>query len=103
MYNRYIPDWEGQAAQGPEFRRAAPGGRPGRPPSRPAGLSGLAALLSREGLGGLLRSLGWERLDGGDLLLLLILLLILTEGEDLEPAAALGLVVLMVLMDGGDG
>lgn len=104
MYNRYIPDWEGQPSygSGPEPRRASAGRGGSPPPFRSGGLTDLWSLLSRDGLGKLLRPLGLDELDGGDLLLLLILILILTEGEDLEPAIALGLVVLMVVLDGRD-
>ena len=104
MYNRYIPDWESQPSYrpGPERGHASAGRGGSPPPFRLGGLSDLWPMLSREGLGKLLRPLGLEELDGGDLLLLLILILILTEGEDLEPAIALGLVVLMVVLDGKD-
>ena len=48
-------------------------------------------------LTGLLKSLGLEELDRGDILLLLILLLLLTDGDDLEPVITLGLLLLFSL------
>ena len=51
------------------------------------------------GLSGLLRSIGLEDIDSGDVLLLLIILYLLVEGDDLELVIALGLVLLMGLGD----
>ena len=54
-------------------------------------------------LTGLLKGLGLEDLDRGDILLLLILLLLLTDGDDLEPVITLGLLLLFSLGGREDG
>ena len=123
MYNRYIPNgasYTRVTVDGPEGpgtgtsqpkgqqRTGRSGGegprhtgrRPG--PGGPAGFS-LPSFLTGEGgsggLGGLLKALKLEDLDSGDLLLLLIVLLLLWEGDDLELVIALGLVLILGLVD----
>lgn len=44
---------------------------------------------------GILRMLGMEKIDSGDILLLLILLFLAREGEDMEVLITLGLALLM--------
>lgn len=46
-------------------------------------------------LAGILRKLGLEQIDSGDILLLLILLFLAREGDDLELLITLGLALLM--------
>ena len=118
MYNRYIPAEEEyvlvEDPPAPENPLPPPKSRPfspGQEPSSPGGFfslprfpkgrdlaSGLSALLGRKeggGISGLLRSLGLEDIDAGDVLLLLIILYLLVEGDDLELVIALGLTLLM--------
>ena len=102
MYNRYIPRAGGyeRVAVEEERDRNSESRQDRRPPPAggPAG-GGHGAWLT-----GLLKSLGLEELDRGDILLLLILLLLLTDGDDLEPVITLGLLLLFGLggRDHGD-
>ena len=95
MYNRYIPGAGGYTrvteGETPPHRDFA-GGEHRQPPPNGAAESG-----RQGGLTGLLRSLGLEDLDRGDILLLLILFLILTDSDDLDPVITLGLLLLFSL------
>ena len=97
MYNRYIPRSGGyervRAEDVQDWRDSGEHRQDRRPPpaGEPAG-GGHGAWLT-----GLLKSLGLEKLDRGDILLLLILLLLLTDGDDLEPVITLGLLLLFSL------
>ena len=95
MYNRYIPRAGGyeRVAVEEEQDRNSESRQDRRPPPAggPAG-GGHGAWLT-----GLLKSLGLEELDRGDIFLLLILLLLLTDGDDLEPVITLGLLLLFGL------
>ena len=87
MYNRYIPrsgGYERVAVEESQDRYSGSEHHQDRRPP-PAWLTGL------------LKSLGLEELDRGDILLLLILLLLLTDGDDLEPVITLGLLLLFGL------
>ena len=96
MYNRYIP---GDAA----YDRVDPQPpRPQRPPSVPFLQKG-KELPWRGALSGLMQALHPEEVDSGDILLAILLLYLLIEGEDLEPAIAVGLVLLMGLGGRGKG
>lgn len=98
MYNRYIPRSGGYdrvpMEDAPPRRETGDFRRDRRPP--PAG--GAAGGGQGSWLTGLLKGLGLEELDRGDILLLLILLL-LTDGDDLEPVITLGLLLLFGLGD----
>ncbi len=110
MYNRYIPE---DMSYTPVEEKTPPPQRPhgpeqGNGPRRSAfrlpdflsGKEGLSGLLgSREGggLSGLLKTFHLDQLDSGDILLLLIVLYLLVEGDDMELAVALGLVLFMRL------
>lgn len=97
MYNRYIPRSGGYdrvpMEDTPPRREEGGFRRDRRPP--PAG--GAAGGGQGSWLTGLLKGLGLEELDRGDILLLLILLLLLTDGDDLEPVITLGLLLLFGL------
>lgn len=127
MYNRYIPadtdffpvgeeppvppepvretpdrEGEGQSRrQGP--LPASAGAGPLKLPGFLGGgelSGGLTSLLKKRDRGGfssLLKSIGLENIDAGDVLLLLIILYLLVEGDDLELVIALGLVLIMGL------
>lgn len=108
MYNRYIPEDMSYTPVGetlpPPERPAGPGNGPCQAPFRLpdflSGKEGLSRLLGgREGggLAGLLKTLRLDQLDSGDILLLLIVLYLLVEGDDMELAIALGLVLFMGL------
>ena len=107
MYNRYIPqdasydrvEHRPEAISRPEN---SPQGRL-HLPLLPGGKDGLSALLSGKSLSGLAKSIRLDGVDSGDVLLALILLYLLIEGEDLEPAFAIGLVLLMGLGDRDKG
>lgn len=103
MYNRYIPRSGGYdrvpMEDAPPRREAGDFRRDRRPP--PAG--GAADGGQGRWLTGLLKGLGLEDLDRGDILLLLILLLLLTDGDDLEPVITLGLLLLFSLGGREDG
>lgn len=93
MYNRYIPSAGGYtrvSQEEPPFRAEEP---PRRTEKRPPEGGGTADRW----LSGLLKGLGLEDLDRGDILLLLILLLLLTDGDELEPVITLGLLLLFSL------
>lgn len=95
MYNRYIPGADG-------YTRVVEGETPPRrPPFREAAgqvsESGSKSGRQPGGISGLLRSLGLDELDRGDILLLLILFLILTDSDDLDPVITLGLLLLFSL------
>lgn len=100
MYNRYIPeDMSYAPVDRPSFRPEPPRSRPeDRPRQMPFRLPNF---LSGEegGLSNLLKGFHLDRIDSGDILLLLIALYLLVEGDDLELALALGLTVLMGLME----
>lgn len=106
MYNRYIPDDEGQAWVRTETEHAS--GPVPRQETRSnsalsalfSGREGLSSLFSGRdgaGLSGLLKALHLEDIDSGDVLLLLIMLYLLIEGDELELVIALGLVLIMGL------
>ena len=84
MYNRYIP---GSASYAPIPEEEAPPAAP-RPEGRRA--KGAAG-----GLTALLKGLGAEGMDTGDVLLLLIVLLLALEGDDWETVLILGLLLLL--------
>lgn len=95
MYNRYIPRAGGYERVTVEEDRNRDGER--RQDRRPPPTGGPAGGGHGAWLTGLLKSLGLEELDRGDILLLLILLLLLTDGDDLEPVITLGLLLLFSL------
>ena len=112
MYNRYIPNgavYTRVAMDDDEPRRPKRDTPPPRhefqeraqSPSKPHPNQSPSGLLdgAQSSLKSLISSLGLEKLDSGDLLLLLILLLLLKEGDDLEMIIALGLTLLMGLGD----
>ena len=103
MYNRYIPRAGGYERvpmeDAPPRQDRGEAHQDRRPP--PAG--GPAGGGSGSWLSGFLKGLGLGELDRGDILLLLILLLILTDGDDLEPAITLGLLLLFGLGGREDG
>ena len=88
MYNAYIP--------GPRPYEKIPEEVP--PGSDTASSSLLGSKLG--GLSGLLKKLGLDRLDTGDLLLLLLLFLLLREGDQWDPLLLLALAFLF-LSDNG--
>jgi len=110
VYNRYIPEDvhftpveektpPSQRSRGPE-QGNGPRRSSFRLPDFLSGKEGLSGLLGgREGggLSGLLKTLHLDQLDSGDILLLLIVLYLLVEGDDMELAIALGLVLFMGL------
>lgn len=123
MYNRYIPEGASYTPVEREPRQSPPVKEPSRPgprPQRPAGSSGGQgrpkpgrqplfrpggfripfSLAGGDGLSALLKAVHLDGMDSGDLLLLLILLYLMTEGDDLEPVIALGLVLAMGFFDG---
>lgn len=95
MYNRYIPHAGGYERVTVEEDRDRGGEH--RQDRRPPPTGGPAGGGHGAWLTGLLKSLGLEELDRGDILLLLILLLLLTDGDDLEPVITLGLLLLFSL------
>lgn len=95
MYNRYIRRAGGYERVTVEEDRDRGGER--RQDRRPPPTGGPAGGGHGAWLTGLLKSLGLEDLDRGDILLLLILLLLLTDGDDLEPVITLGLLLLFSL------
>ncbi len=97
MYNPYIerPPMQEEAwtePVGPRQSRA-----------RPGPLDGIFDLFRQEqkdaGIAGILKKLGLEQVDTGDILLLLILLLLVLEGDDTEMVITLALALLMGLGD----
>ena len=84
MYNRYIP---GSASCGPMPEGEAP------PAARRPG--GRRAKGAAGGLTALLKGLGAEGMDTGDVLLLLIVLFLALEGDDWETVLILGLLLLL--------
>lgn len=78
MYNRYIPN-------NIPFTRVDP----------PVYGSSHAKKEDAGTLTGILRLLGLEQIDSGDVLLLLILLFLAREGDDLEILITLGLALLL--------
>lgn len=97
MYNRYIPragGYERISMEDTPPRQAEEDFRQDRRPPPAGGPEGGG---HGSWLTGLLKGLGLEDLDRGDILLLLILLLLLTDGDDLEPVITLGLLLLFSL------
>jgi len=109
VYNRYIPQ---DVLYTPVEEKTPPPRRPRGPEqgngprqsfrlpdflSGKEGLSGLFGNREGGGLSGLLKTLHLDQLDSGDILLLLIVLYLLVEGDDMELAVALGLVLFMGL------
>ena len=99
MYNPYIERPKPSGDKGGE-----PAG-PNRSRTGPGPLGGLFRLFGQEqkdaGMTGILKTLGLEQVDTGDILLLLILLLLVTEGDDMEMVVTLALMLLMGLGDKG--
>ena len=97
MYNRYIPRSGGYdrvpMEDAPPRRETGDFRRDRRPP--PAG--GAAGGGQGSWLTGLLKGLGLEELDRGDILLLLILIYLFRESDDEEWLIILALVLLMGL------
>lgn len=102
MYNRYIPEDASYVPAGRQDRSERPWSRPD-PESRsrqvPFHIPDL--LTGKEGITDLWKSFHLDRFDSGDILLLLIALYLFVEGEDLETAIALGLVVFLGLGEDG--
>lgn len=102
MYNRYIPEDASYVPAGRQDRSERPWSRP-NPESRsrqiPFRIPDL--LTGKEGITDLWKSFHLDRFDSGDILLLLIALYLFIEGEDLETAIALGLVVFLGLGEDG--
>ena len=97
MYNRYIPrsgGYERVTVEDAPHRQDG-GGR--HREQRPPPADGPASGGRGAWLTGLLKSLGLEELDRGDILLMLILFLLLTDGDDLDPVITLGLLLLFSL------
>ena len=94
MYNPYIK--QPTQSYGEEAER-----RPG-PGHGPVG--GIFDLFRGEqkdaGIAGILKSIGLEQMDTGDILLLLIILLLVLEGDGTEMAITLALMLLMGLGNG---
>lgn len=103
MYNRYIPeDVSYTPVDRPSLQPEPPRSRPrpaDRPRQKPFRLPDILG-GGEGGLSSLLKGVHLDRIDSGDILLLLIALYLLVEGDDLELALALGLTVLMGLMEG---
>ena len=105
MYNRYIPSSQRPRSDGAERPRAEE--RPegafvfGQPWFRRLGESVhlFGGEAKNAGIAGILKGLGLDDLDSGDVLLLLILLLIFLEGDNTELVITLGLMLLL----SGDG
>ena len=96
MYNPYIE--QPQPCQGEPCEPRRGGGGSGGGPLR-----GIFDLFRPEqkdaGIAGILKKLGLEQVDTGDILLLLILLLLVLEGDDTEMVITLALALLMGLGD----
>ena len=117
IYNRYIPKGNTYTRvveqDGPSPGWTPVGGPPmggppggGSPPPPPSSAPPSSAPPPRfpwgelsGGLGGILKKLKLDNWDSGDILLLLIVLFLLLEGDNLELAIALGLVLIMGLGD----
>lgn len=105
MYNRYIPVSQQSTQQGTRATHAQNGAEGGfgfgQPWFRRLGESFnlFGGEAKNAGLAGILKGLGLDALDSGDILLLLILLLIFLEGDNMELVITLGL---MLLLDGGN-
>ena len=97
MYNRYIPRSGGYERVAVEESQDRYSGSEHHQDRRPPPAGGPAGGGHGAWLTGLLKSLGLEELDRGDILLLLILLLLLTDCDDLEPVITLGLLLLFGL------
>lgn len=89
MYNRYIRSDDGAYERVP-VQEAPPRETVPPPPERAAQSEG-----GRGFLNGVLKKLGLEDLDTGDLLLLVLLFLLFREGEDEELLIALGLLLIL--------
>lgn len=104
MYNRYIPESRQGQVNVPEgtCTRSEPEGMFGIGQQWVRRLGESIGFLGGEaknaGIAGILKGMGLEDLDSGDLLLLLILLLIFLEGDHTEMVITLGLMLLL----GGD-
>ena len=96
MYNRYIPEDMSYTQASPQPKR---GPEPPQGWHRQPSIRLPELLAGKEGLSGLLKGLRLDKLDSGDILLLLIVLFLLLEGDNLELAIALGLVLIMGLGD----
>ena len=126
MYNRYIPNGSSYSRVKPEEAGELPGGKqstgsrsrsnPNSPKIKQEGtkqesvvrelLQGVSAPVRMQqsegknaGIAGILKALKLEELDSGDILLLLILLLLILEGDNMELAITLGLMLLLGLGD----
>lgn len=111
MYNRYIPAETSYTAIQSEIpqtegekhqrTRAHPASQVAPLQALFAQKGGLHRILGGEtsGVGKLLKTLKLERFDSGDLLVLLIVLLLLSEGDDWDPIIALGLFLVLELME----
>lgn len=97
MYNRYIPRAGGYERVTEEDAQPRYSDTQHHQDHRPPPAGAPAGGGHGAWLTGLLKSLGLEELDRGDILLLLILLLLLTDGDDLEPVITLGLLLLFGL------
>lgn len=104
MYNRYIPESRQGQVNVPEetCTRGEPEGVFGIGQQWVRRLGESIGFLGGEaknaGIAGILKGIGLDDLDSGDLLLLLILLLIFLEGDHTELVITLGLMLLL----GGD-
>ena len=117
MYNRYLPpdisfhpvppEEDGRREQGHSHTSPPPhrNGQPGRkrPASQPEAqtgdlLGGLTGVV-RETLGGIFQNFSLEHLDSGDILLILIILFLFLEGDNLDLVIALGLMLLLGLVE----
>ena len=97
MYNPYLPQRETRSQS---WEEAGTGGLFG------AGADLLRRFIpsfegtwKNAGMAGILKGIGLDDLDSGDILLLLIILLIFLEGDNTELVIALGI---MLLLGGGD-
>lgn len=101
MYNRYIAGSGQREREHSDTSHARNGGAerlfgPGRKLFRQLGNSFnlFGAEAKNAGLAGILKGLGLEEADSGDILLLLILLLVFLEGDNTELVIALAFMLL---------
>ena len=106
MYNRYISD-------GLPFERITDGGQDAftETPPQDTEKKGFWNFFQKDkeknedapktGISGILKRLHLDDLDSGDILLILMIIFLVVEGENLELALILGLVLFLSLRDDG--